>query len=315
LTSVLSHSRIPRSLTGGRWPSIGKRDAGRTIPLAARKRIALTEPLVFIGSSSEGEDYAHGVKEVLEENGMICARHWRDVMAEAQSQTGIEALVDALDEYDFGIFILSKDDALTIRGETTSAPRDNVVLELGLFTGRLGREHTFIIGPADFDYRIATDLLGINLGTYTSDPNKTSAVRTTARRARERILKIGPRFLESRADSTPATAGLEHEPALRGRNRDAPVREHASPNPPAPSDGWAEAAREGLLVSLAGVKIEPGMWIASPQTGLGQVLEVLPPIRDSVMLISVAVEGLDRALYLNEHRLFLPQFESASNRP
>ena len=70
-----------------------------------------------------------------------------------------------------------------------------------------------------------------------------------------------------------------------------------------------------ILVMVWINRNEPGMWIASPQTGLGQVLEVLPPIRDSVMLISVAVEGLDRALYLNEHRLFLPQFESASNRP
>jgi hypothetical protein len=40
----------------------------------------MTVPLVFIGSSSEGEDYAHGVKAVLEETQETLARHWRDVI-------------------------------------------------------------------------------------------------------------------------------------------------------------------------------------------------------------------------------------------
>jgi hypothetical protein len=64
---------------------------------------------------------------------------------------------------------------------------------LGLFTGRIGRDRTFIIGPADFDIRVATDLLGVNIGTYTTDENQRSAVRTSADNARKRILSMGRR--------------------------------------------------------------------------------------------------------------------------
>jgi hypothetical protein len=268
---------------------------------------AANEPTVFIGSSSEGEEHAHGFKEVLEENGGIVARHWRDVMAAAQSQTVIEVLVGALDEYDFGVFILSKDDVLSIRGDATAAPRDNVILELGLFTGRLGRERTFIAAPADFDIRVATDLLGVNLGAYTADDNRTSAARTPARYARERILKLGPRakgtVTGASAMGAPPPSEVAGEPLTERHPR---VRAR----PADPGDGWIEAARSGLLVPLGDGQVEPGDWVASAKTGLAQIIEVLPPVEGSSMLIRLLVDGNDRPVFVTEDRLFRPQFRS-----
>ena len=55
------------------------------------------------------------------------------------SENTLDALIKSLDEWDFGIFVFSADDVLKLRERTYSAPRDNVVLEFGLFAGRLGK--------------------------------------------------------------------------------------------------------------------------------------------------------------------------------
>jgi Predicted nucleotide-binding protein containing TIR-like domain len=248
-------------------------------------------PLVFIGSATEGEDYAHGVKAVLEENGLIVARHWRDVMDEAQSETTIEALVKALNEFDFGVFILSKDDVRTIREQEVHAPRDNVILELGLFTGRIGRERTFIIGPAEFDLRVPTDLLGVNIGTYlTTDENKRSAVRTSADSARTRILSMGRR--------PPSTA-----PGARAQATGV-----ADVGPAPPEDGWVTAARDERLQRPSDGSLVPGAWVVAEATGVARVIEVLPS-GDGRFTIALRARGIDRLLYVTEDRLFLPRYK------
>ena len=57
----------------------------------------------------------------------------------------LETLVSESKSYQFAILVLTPDDVVVKRGETTMAARDNVLFELGLFMGKLGREHTFIV--------------------------------------------------------------------------------------------------------------------------------------------------------------------------
>ena len=68
---------------------------------------------------------------------------------------------------DYGVFILAPDDMLESRDSTFRAPRDNVILELGLFVGRLGRECVFLIVPRGIkNLRLPTDLVGLQPATY-----------------------------------------------------------------------------------------------------------------------------------------------------
>ena len=84
------------------------------------------------------------------------------------SENTLDALIKSLDEWDFGIFVFSADDVLKLRERTYSAPRDNVVLEFGLFAGRLGKSRALIIYPRNWEpqLRIPTDLLGLTSTTY-----------------------------------------------------------------------------------------------------------------------------------------------------
>ena len=47
--------------------------------------------------------------------------------------------MNALDQFDFAVMILSPDDMTESRDQSYASPRDNVLFELGLFMGRLGR--------------------------------------------------------------------------------------------------------------------------------------------------------------------------------
>jgi predicted nucleotide-binding protein len=45
-------------------------------------------------------------------------------------------------------------------------PRDNVVFELGLFIGALGRRRVFVVIPRGAEIKIPTDLLGLTPISY-----------------------------------------------------------------------------------------------------------------------------------------------------
>jgi hypothetical protein len=71
-------------------------------------------------------------------------------------------LLKAADQFDFAVFVFDADDITYSRKKQVRSVRNNVVFELGLFTGRMGRGRTFWIsseGPQA--PHIPTDLGGI----------------------------------------------------------------------------------------------------------------------------------------------------------
>lgn len=127
------------------------------------------KPVLFIGSSSESLDVAFAAQENLEDCAQVIV--WKQGLFNL-SASFLEALLDTLDETDFGLFVFAPDDLTSIRGRATETTRDNVVFELGLFIGRLGRNRTFIIMSKGIsDLHLPSDLLGINIAIFDKPEN------------------------------------------------------------------------------------------------------------------------------------------------
>jgi len=61
------------------------------------------------------------------------------------SEGTLESLAATLDDFDFAVLVLTPDDLSISRGSSLPAPHDNVLFELGLFMGALGRQRTYIL--------------------------------------------------------------------------------------------------------------------------------------------------------------------------
>src|SRR5262249_35867873 len=108
--------------------------------------------------------------------------------------TYIETLMNSLPRFDFAILVFTPDDLVNSREIEVFGPRDNVIFELGLFMGRLGRSRTFILHQADARLKIPTDLSGVTTATYKwsrTDQNHKSAVGSACDSIREIIRALG----------------------------------------------------------------------------------------------------------------------------
>jgi hypothetical protein len=145
------------------------------------------KPRIFIGSSTEGKAFADAIHSELQSEAE-CTVWTQGIFG--LSESNIEALKRQVDTSEFGIFVFSPDDALTMRGELFSAPRDNVVYELGLFSGALGRERCFFVTPQGTNIHLPTNLLGMTTGWYEmgrSDSNLQRAVGPFCTKVRHKI--------------------------------------------------------------------------------------------------------------------------------
>lgn len=147
---------------------------------------------MFVGSSTEALSITYAVQENLERDAEITV--WTQGIFDLSSQT-LQALIDALDEFDFATFVLTPDDLIKMRGTERGAARDNVVFELGLFIGRLGRERCFIVVPrGSDDFHLPTDLLGVTPATYEPDrqvDNFAAALGPACNRIRKALERFG----------------------------------------------------------------------------------------------------------------------------
>lgn len=151
-----------------------------------------SQPVIFIGSSTEGLRVANEVSENFSHDPFVTKVWSHGVFS--PGATTIEALERVSSESDFGILVVTPDDHLTLRGSDHLAPRDNVVFELGLLIGSIGRKRTFMLLPRAIDIRIPTDLLGVTpvtLDTAKSDW-MSGEVAAACNKIRKTILSLGP---------------------------------------------------------------------------------------------------------------------------
>lgn len=137
------------------------------MPMEARDRSRITEqlPSTFIGSSTEGLDVAREVELQLQHDSITTI--WKDGVFGLGGGI-LETLMNAVDQFDFAVMVLSPDDLTESRNTSFASPRDNVIFELGLFMGRLGRTRTFIVHERDATLKLPSDLAGITISPYRS---------------------------------------------------------------------------------------------------------------------------------------------------
>jgi Predicted nucleotide-binding protein containing TIR-like domain len=148
-------------------------------------------PKIFIGSSREALNIATAINTNLQREAEC--KVWSDGVF-GLSLTAVRSLTDRVKRSDFGIFIFSPDDLALIRGNLFSIPRDNLLYELGLFSGALGPERCFFAIPLDSKIHLPSDLLGMTPGDYESkrdDEDWEAAVRPFCERVRKRIVELG----------------------------------------------------------------------------------------------------------------------------
>jgi len=64
---------------------------------------------------------------------------------------------------------VTTDDILETRKMSKLSPRDNVMLELGLFSGSLGQERAIMLVDNDSDLKLPSDLNGITQLRFSDD--------------------------------------------------------------------------------------------------------------------------------------------------
>lgn len=150
-------------------------------------------PVLFVGCSEESLPAARAIQSALAHEPMN-VRVWTDGIFRA-SQFPIESLELELTRADFAALVLAGDDTVVSRNIASNAPRDNIVFELGLFMGALGRSRTFLVQPRDGELKIPTDLMGITPLTYESGQEGTISmlVAPVCNELRNTILAAGPR--------------------------------------------------------------------------------------------------------------------------
>jgi hypothetical protein len=119
-------------------------------------------PKVFIASSSEGKSIAEVLRDLLQSSLKEKADVYLWVDSFPPSDTNIESLEKTVEQADFAVSVLTCDDKIESRGGQMFAPRDNVLFELGLFMGRIGRKRCYLITDDRKDLKLPSDLLGVN---------------------------------------------------------------------------------------------------------------------------------------------------------
>jgi hypothetical protein len=142
---------------------------------------------IFVASSTQGLKVAEAVQVNLEEYADVII--WNQQVFDVSSYL-LEALERVAKEVDYGIFVITPDDLRKSATRSGPIPRDNVIFELGMFVGTIGRRRTFLIVPSDIELHLPSDLSGLVQARYRYErikENSTAALGTACTQIRKAI--------------------------------------------------------------------------------------------------------------------------------
>jgi predicted nucleotide-binding protein len=187
------------------WKNIAQTLACRLLERNVLERPRNSLPKIFLVSSGEGKKEMGLIAEDLKNNqgtdDHFDVNPWNDQGIFAPSSHIMETLEREAKLSDFAIIVLSADDKLDCRKQKWLSPRDNVILELGLFIGAIDRDRVFIVEPESgnsfFKFfginnkrlKLPTDLDGITRMRYkTSNKEKEESLKKIASEIRKIVL-------------------------------------------------------------------------------------------------------------------------------
>lgn len=245
---------------------------------------------LFIGSSVEGLAIAYAAQQNLDLDAEVTV--WSQGIFNLSSSI-LDSLIQVLNRTDFGLFVFTPDDIVTMRGEQTKAVRDNVLFELGLFIGRLGKARSFILLPrGQKDFHLPTDLIGVTPGEYEAnraDENVQAATGPVCHQIREAIKKLGS--LSTQNNSSPQNLQANEKTIESDSNPkpEARVKDEYQPktitddkDSPQSTNHWLDAYNNeeyDKALSLLEKKMETGEEKDAlyGRTWIGQIMEKKEP--------------------------------------
>ena len=120
------------------------------------------KPKIFIGSSKAGYSIAEKVKDNLVNIGDCFL--WQDPNVWEPNRSTFENLLRMVSYFDFGVFVATADDLTLTNDKIVIEPRDNVILEMALFLGAMGRDKSFLL--VEDGIKLPTDFSGIYMPRF-----------------------------------------------------------------------------------------------------------------------------------------------------
>jgi CRP/FNR family transcriptional regulator, cyclic AMP receptor protein len=172
------------------WRFIAKELARRLEQRNAHVTTTHAKIRMFIISSAEALEIARTIQNAFEHDFTVIV--WTDGVFRA-SWYPIESLERELDRSDFAVAVAQPDDITEMRGKSAATTRDNVIFELGMFIGRIGRQRSFLVEPRGEEVKLPSDLSGITTLGYKYDKdNLASALAPACNRIRAIVRELGP---------------------------------------------------------------------------------------------------------------------------
>src|SRR5579872_5822985 len=119
-------------------------------------------PKIFIGSSKKGYSVAEAVKACLSKD--FDCYLWQDAGVWEVNKSTFDNLLRMANYFDYGVFVGTADDLTLADDKIVIEPRDNVILEMALFLGAVGRHKAFLL--VEDGIKLPSDFSGIYMPRF-----------------------------------------------------------------------------------------------------------------------------------------------------
>lgn len=177
----------------GTWKFIARELSNRLFDRNKLIKPPNERPKLFIISSAEALDVANEISSGLQHDALPTV--WTQGVFWVSGYP-LEALERAVEQSDFAVAVAQFEDVVQTRGSAHQAMRDNVLFELGMFMGHLGRHRTILVHPRLPNLVLPSDLQGITPAAYippVKPEELASRVGPVCTEIRQTIRRLGTR--------------------------------------------------------------------------------------------------------------------------